>query len=414
MKLTARTLETLRTPDRRLELADDDTPGLSLRLTPNGARTWSVRYRVEGGRAGRMRRLTLGSLAVLSLAEARKKAREALNGVAFKGTDPAEEKQRDRQGDTVGDLAKDYLKRYAKLRKRSWQADERYLEAEILPAWRHRKVKDLGRRDVRELVEAIAERGSPISANRCLALIRKMLNFAIERDWIEANVAARIKKPGAERTRDRVLTDEEIRLVWQACVGERPALCALMRLRLLTAARGGELAQLRWTDIDGEWLTLPATVTKNKLAHRIPLTPAAKAILQTLPQIEGCDYVFPGRAGNRPLTDVKQGGRRVAERVLTKLREDDAAVETFDFRGHDLRRTAATRMAAAGVSQADIAKVLNHAEGGPRATQVYVRYRHDREKQIALQTWDRVLTAILEGDRPATVLPITKTREVGA
>ena len=81
------------------------------------------------------------------------------------------------------------------------------LEAEVLPAWRTRKVKDLTRRDVRDLVEAIADRGSPISANRYLALIRKMLNFAIGRDWLEANPAALIPKPGAEQSRERVLTE---------------------------------------------------------------------------------------------------------------------------------------------------------------------------------------------------------------
>lgn len=407
MKLTDRRLATVRPdPTRRIELPDDKVPGLALRVTPSGAKTWTLRYRVEGGRRGRLRRLTLGGYPAVSLVKARKAATTALGHVATAGTDPAAAKQAARLGETVGDLAQDYLARHAKRHKRSWREDERMLDAEVLPAWKTRKVKDLTRRDVRDLVEAIAERGAPIMANRYLALVRKMLNFAIQRDWIEANVASLIAKPGAERSRDRVLTDDEIQLVWAACGAERPAICTLMRLRLLTAQRGGELARLRWTDIEGNWLTLPTTATKNKLAHRVFLAPAAQRILNTLPRIEGCDYVFPGPSGTRPVGDVKKAGRRIAARVLATLRETDATAEAFDFRGHDLRRTAATKMADAGISQADIAKVLNHAEGGPRATMVYNRYAYDREKRIALETWARTLAAILERkDTAANVVP---------
>ena len=157
-------------------------------------------------------------------------------------------------------------------------------------------------------------------------------------------------KPGAERSRDRVLTDDEIRIVWAACAMERPAMCTLLRLRLLTAQRGGELAALRWTDLDlqpsddgtdppavGDWLTIPATVTKNKRQHRVYLTTRAKDLLNALPRIDGCDYLFPGRSGNRPLGDAKKAGQRVAARILATLQKDAPTVETFDFRGHDLR-----------------------------------------------------------------------------
>ena len=294
MKLTSRMLDNLKPPERRLELADDEVPGLTLRLTPLGARTWAVRYRLEGGRRGRLRRMTLGSFPTLSLKEARKKARGALNTVAATGTDPAAAKQTARQGETVGDLAKDYLKKHAKLHKRSWREDERYLDADVLPAWRHLRVKELTRRDVRALIDTIADRGAPIAANRCLALVRKMLNYAVSKDWIDANPAALMAKPGAERSRDRVLTDDEIRLVWAACEAERPAMRALMRLRLVTAQRGGELAQLRWTDLAGDWVTIPGTVTKNKLPHRVPLTPAALDILKDVTQVEDCEWVFTG------------------------------------------------------------------------------------------------------------------------
>jgi integrase len=407
MRLTDRRVATLLpNPSRRVEVPDDKVAGLAIRITPNGVKTWTLRYRLTGGRADRRRRLTLGGYPALTLAKARKAANIALGHVATTHTDPATAKQAARLGETFGDLARDYLARHAKRHKRSWREDERILDADVLPAWRSRKVKDISRREVRELVEGIADRGSPIMANRTLALIRKMLNFAITRDWIDANPAARIPKPGAEQSRERVLTDDEIRLVWDACEVERPALCALMRLRLVTAQRGGELARLRWADVEGDWLTLPSTATKNKLAHRVFLTLRAQTILNSLPRIEGCEYIFPGQGGLRPLGDVKKAGRRIAARVLASLRETDPSVGAFDFRGHDLRRTAATRMAHAGISQADIAKVLNHAEGGPRATMVYNRYAYDREKRIALETLDRCLTAIIEQKEAApNVMP---------
>lgn len=411
MKLTARMLETLKPPSRRMDLADEEVPGLALRVTPHGARTWAIRYRVEGGRRGRLRRLTLGAYPALGLAAARKKARRALNTVAATGADPAADKKTARLGDTIADLAKEYISKHAKLHKKSWRDDDRFLDVEILPAWRNRKVKDITRRDVRELIEGIADRGAPISANRCLALVRKMLNFAIAKDWIDANPAALMPKPGAERSRERVLTDDEIRLVWAACETERPAMCALLRLRLMTAQRGGELAQLRWTDIEDGWLTLPGSVTKNKRPHRVPLTAPAAALIEGVPRLADCDFVFGGRSGNRPLGDAKKAGQRIGAVVVKQLQKIDPEVERFDFRGHDLRRTASTKMAEAGISQADIAKVLNHAEGGPRATAVYNRYAYDKEKRIALETWGRVLATILleQQDRnDANVTPFAR------
>ena len=399
------------TPGKRLEYFDADVPGLALRITETGHKSWSLHYRTT---AARLRRLTIGEYPTIGLAKARKKANAALRA-ADGGDDPAAEKKAARLGETVGELATEYLDLYAKKHKKSWKDDDRMLSAEVLPAWKTRKVRELTRRDVRDLIEAIAERGSPISANRCLALIRKMLNFAIQRDWIDANPASLIQKPGTEQSRSRVLTDDEIRHVWTACSGERSAMGALMRLRLVTAQRGGELAQLKWTDIDGEWITIPETVTKNKQPHRVPLTKKAIEILDTVPKLSDT-WVFAGRFanepdkpdGDKPLGDSKHAGRRVAQRVLAELQKTDPTLKTFDFRGHDLRRTAATRMGAAGIAQADISKVLNHAEGGPRATHVYNRYAYDREKRIALETWERILTAILN-KKPDTgaVVPIT-------
>jgi len=212
------------------------------------------------------------------------------------------------------------------------------------------------------------------------------VELCVSQDLIDANPAALLPKPGKEASRDRVITDDEIRRVWAARETERPAMAVLMKLRLVTAQRGGELASLKWSDLDDDrnWLTLRADVTKNKRQHRVYLTETARALTNTLSKIKNNDYLFPGRLGNQPCGDAKKAGQRIAAVVLQELQEADSMITAFDFREHDLRRTASTRMAEAGISQADVAKVLNHVEGGPKATHVYNRYLYDREKKIGL------------------------------
>ena len=174
------------------------------------------------------------------------------------------------------------MERHAKRHKRSWKEDERMINAEVLPRWQHRLIKQLTRTDVRDAIEEIANR-APTMANRVLALVRKMLNFAVEREWLDANPATLLKKPGVERSRDRVLTEDEIRAVWRAFDKElSPTMAAAFKVRFLTGQRGGEVLGMRWTHLDldaGSW-EIPGTLTKNSQAHRVPLAPAAAAILR--------------------------------------------------------------------------------------------------------------------------------------
>src|SRR5262249_47296059 len=180
---------------------------------------------------------------------------------------PAGERQaaKAERTDTVDALVTDYLSKHARKFKRSADEDARILTVEVLPRWGDRSVRELARRDVRALVERVAER-APIMANRPLALVRKMLNFAVDHDWIDANPASRVEKPAPEHSRDRVLSPDEIRRVWRILsnfptTADKPApgrrramgtpedplcpisapLAALLKVRLLTAQRGGEV-----------------------------------------------------------------------------------------------------------------------------------------------------------------------------
>ena len=214
-KLTAKRVESIKpTAGKRVDYFDSQVRGLVLRVTEHGAKSWSVMYRHRG----KLRRLTLGPLSDrFGLAEAREQAKDALEAVRG-GKDPAAEKQQARKAESIADLIEDYIEKYAKRHKRSWREDKRILHSEVLPKWKHRAIADIKRRDVRELVEAVAERGAATMANRVLACVRKMFSFAVDQELIEHNPAARLARPGgAEASRERVLTDGEVRQFWADC-----------------------------------------------------------------------------------------------------------------------------------------------------------------------------------------------------
>ena len=161
----------------------------------------------------RQRRWTLGTSPAMNLADARKKAHQALHALNTKGIDPADGKQTARTASTFGDLAADYMERHAKRHKKSWREDRRQLEATVLPRWKSRPVKSLQRKDVRDLIDPIVDRGAPVAANRVLALVSTVFMYGIDKDWLDANPAGRIKKQ-PEQSRARVLTDEELVALW--------------------------------------------------------------------------------------------------------------------------------------------------------------------------------------------------------
>jgi integrase len=289
---------------------------------------------------------------------------------------------------------------------------------------------------VRALVAPIVDRGSPIMANRVLAVVRRMLNYGIRNDWLDANPASLIDKPGREVSRERVLTDDEIRRVWwllsrQPSTAERaapgrkrskgtpddpicpiaPTLADAIKLRMLTAQRGGEVIAMRWRDVDLEtgWWTIPGEFAKNGRAHRVPLLPEAIAILKAQHKDDHCtneededstdaksDFVFVGTGAS-----IRDRAKKAPSRIARALK--------IDFRGHDLRRTAATKMAEAGVPRHHISAVLNHVEAGAAVTRIYDRYSYDVEKRRALETWARKLRSIVEQLEPGKVLPFGST-----
>lgn len=380
-----------------------------LRVSWSGKKSWVYQYRFRL----RTHRITFGSYPEMKLAEANARAEQARIAIAD-GRDPAAEKYANDHAKTFADLCDEYMKRHAIPKKKTWKEDQRIIDRDLLPKWKHSAPSEITRSHVRAVVEAVYDRGAHVHANRVLALIRKMFNFAIEREWLEHNPCHQVKPPGGkERPRERVLNDEEIRQVWTAFDAEEPAVRAVFKLRLLTAQRGGEVLSMRWADVDLDagWWTIPAERAKNGLSHRVPLNPQAVSNLKELrdwqakrlPEInegrakkhldakEASEWVFPSR--------WHEGESLAWTRKATKRIRESCGV---DFRPHDLRRTAASRMTSTGTPRLVVSKVLNHVETG--VTAVYDRHSYDAEKRKALTAWGRQLQRILAAKSDGNVL----------
>ena len=234
MRFTAKGIIAIKIPSSgRVEYWDESMTGFGMRVSSSGVKTWITMYRHQG----RKRRHTLGTFPSMTLADAYEKARQSLNEAA-NGKDPASEKQNERRADTFGELANQYMHWHAKMKKKRWELDQRMLDHDLLPHWKNIKAKDVLRRDIIQVLDQIVERGSPIQANRVLALVRKMYNFAIARDIVQHNPCQAIPLPAKPQSRDRVLAAAEIRKVWLSAEQDEPSVAAMIKLRILTAQRG--------------------------------------------------------------------------------------------------------------------------------------------------------------------------------
>jgi integrase len=236
-------------------------------------------------------------------------------------------------------------------------------------------------------------------------------------------------KPGEEHARDRALTREEIRGLWNACEQAQhlprladvdpknppppvaPLMALGMQLILVTGQRPGEVFGMRRADLsaDRAWWTIPKTLTKNGNTHRVPVTATAKALIEAAIAAGPKDhaYVFAGEQGASIAARAKKAAALLAPEP-SRVKADSWPGLGFTFHRNDLRRTAATGMAEAGLSRETISKVLNHVDRGPRATRVYDVYDGAAEKQTALEAWERRLLGILSEQPADNIVPMRK------
>ena len=403
-KLTTKFVENVKPAAHRREIPDAGCRGLYLVVQPTGRKAWAVRYRFEG----KPRKLTLD--AGLTLASARKAATDALHELE-RGNDPAalkfdaeakaEKAATERERDTVQRLAEQFIEKYAKRKTRpsSWRQAEHVFNNIVLPAWRGRVVHDIQRRDIRELVENVAV-DRPVMANRALAHLSRFFNWLCEQDIVAASPCAGVKPPAKENARDRVLSDDEIKALWHACDAIGGAVSPVVKLLLLTGQRCGEVVGMRRSEISGDVWTLSPARTKNKERHEVPLSGRALAIIEAMPAIDE-DFVF---------TSSKT--KRLGNMSHAKAALDASMKPKQPWVLHDLRRTAASGMAALGIKLPVIEKVLNHKSGSFRGiVGVYQRHEYAAEKRDALQRWANHVEGLVSGKAADDkVVPMTARR----
>ena len=393
--LTARTVATIKPLPHRQEIPDAHMPGLYLVVQPTGARSWAVRYRSNG----QPRKHTLGAYPKLDLKAARTLAGTALRAAA-EGRDPGREKAQQRTilPDTVEAVAKQFVELHCRRanRPRTIEGTQQLLDLHVLPRWRRRLIKDITRRDVLALLDGLVESGRPLAANRALSAIRKLFNWAMDRDIIASSPCAGVKPPSAENVRDRVLSDAELRDIWLAADTLGGPFGALVKLLMLTGQRRDEVARMAWgeVDLDAQLWTLPKERSKNGQPHDIPLSDPAVAILESLPRI-GDTFVLT--------TDGKSASSNYGanKKRLDALLPGDMPPWWL----HDLRRTAASGMARLGVNLPVIEKVLNHSSGSfGGIVGVYQRHNFSDEKRHALERWGAHVADLVSGRRSRNVV----------
>jgi integrase len=371
--LTVKSVELAAASEDRQEIPDGYLRGLYLIVQPSGAKSWAVRYRHDG----RPRKHTLGPYPLFDLKAARDAGSKALRAAA-EGTDPAGAKKK--TVDSVDAAVKQFIERHVRrnYRAKPMREAQRLLELYVMKPWGGRKVTEIRRADVRNVLEKIVADGAPIAANRVHSIIRKFFNWCLDQEIVEASPCTGLKPPaGKEVSRDRILTDDELRRVWKAADKLCAPYGAMVQLLILTGQRRGEVAGMQWAELDlkNRLWTLPRERVKNDRRHEVPLSPQAAAIIQSLPRISD-DFVFSLNA-ETPLNGFGKNKDRL-----------DELSGASDWVVHDLRRTVASGMARLGISLAIIEKILNHVSGSfAGIVGVYQRHEFAEEKRAALEKW---------------------------
>lgn len=376
-RLTSIAVEKVAAPSSgRIELHDTEVPGLVLRVSASGSKSWSLTYRFKGV----LTRLTLGQWPGLSLREARERAREA-RGTIQRGVDPAQERKaaEREQRLTFSACVDDYIAKYAKPHQRTWKKTQSIMRRLAVAAWGDVPVRDIRRRDVVDLLDALSAR-TPYQANHLRCYLSHFFKWLMEREIIEASpltgVAPRLKP----QPRSRVLSDAEIAALWHATQQLGGPFGAATRLLLLTGMRRQEASALRWDELDGDWAAMPASRMKNGRDFRAPLSSAAKAIVESMPKMGA--HVFT-TTGKTPISGWGKVKERLDHVMVAELGEPVA-----DWRLHDVRRTVASGLARLGYRTEIIKRVLAHVAATSDITStVYVWHQFDEEALEAVNRW---------------------------
>jgi integrase len=429
------------------EKPDDGTRGLYVFVGVSGAKSFVVRYRLNG----KPQKLTLGRWLApedrketttdprvgdpMSLASARKLAADTMLQLN-RGRDPGAARRDDKQAkqqaaaNTFRAVAEEYLKRECGMRvdaegnatfdrskKRSGHEQHRMLKRQVFPTLGARPIADIKKSDIIRLLDRLADgelrndegdliTGGPVAADRCLAVIGKVMNWHAVRsdDFRPPIVRGLARVRASEQARERILNDDELRIIWKVSGEIEGSFAALVRFLLLTGARRAEATEMPWSEIDGADWVLPPARDKVKKGIIRPLSEAAREVLKARPRVEGCKYVF-SNDGRRPATGYSQPKARFDAAVLVVLRKEDPKAEPLEnWVLHDLRRTARSLMSRAGVDSDHAERCLGHVIGGVRG--VYDRHEFYDEKKEAYEALAALIERIVnEREWPSGHLP---------
>jgi integrase len=372
----------------RADHFDSSYPGLALRVSDSGRKVWVYFYRCKNGKV-RQRRMTLGVYPALDVEQAHHAWREAYDLVQA-GRDPMAVSESALPPMGFESVFEEWLKR-DQAENRSAKRIERRIRTNVLPAWKDRLITDIDRRAALAVIDDIADRGKVILARRVFSHLHRLFVWCVGRGIIEVNPLQHAAKPGTEKSRERVLDDREIVKLWSASENLKPYYRDAFRLLLVTGARKQEISELRWDEIRDGTIHLGGERTKTDKPHLIPLSSAARRIID---QIErNGAYVFRTPTG-RPSTNWA--------RAKTTL---DEVSGVGGWIIHDIRRTAATGLQKLGVPLPVTESILGHTSGS-RSGIVGVYQRHDyaKEKAAALEAWGAHVMALVEGRSPGKVV----------
>jgi len=324
--------------------------------------------------------MRLGIYPEMGLAKAREAWRAARHEVLL-GRDPSQARKLESGATDFVGVFHEWLRR-DQAQNRSHDDVKQLLEKNVVSVWNGRRIADIGRRDVLDVIDAIVDRGSPITACRVHAHLHRLFKWSVGRGIIASNPMADMPLPAAAVKRERFLSDAELAAVWRACEQLGWPFGPAIQLLILTGARRTEIGQLRWSEIDGNEITLSGARTKNGEPHNIPLSKPALAILKGSKRIGPFVFTFSG-------TKAVTGWSQIKSRL-------DELVEIPAWRIHDLRRTAATGLQKLKTPLQVTEAILGHTAGS-RAGVIGIYQRHDYadEKRAALEAWGAHVMALV-------------------
>jgi integrase len=386
VKITRETVAELALADGKTDAIhfDDSLPGFGLRLRRSGdkvLRSYVAQYK----RAGATRRVLLGSADLLSAGKARESAKQVLAKVA-QGHDPQAERVERRSKDrlTLRGVVEQFLAdKQEAVRPRTLGELMRYLTGPHFKLLHGMPVDTVTRKDIAARLVVIKREHGTVTAQRARTALSSMYGWAMRQGLVEHNPTINAGDLPTSKPRERVLSDQELVKIWNAC--DRPfGYDKVVRLLILLGARRQEVGSISWSEIeDGAW-TIPAERAKNGRAHNLPLMPMAANIIRSVPRMVTRQQLF--------------GTRGTGFGGWSRCKEDlDKRCGVTGWRLHDVRRTVATRMADLGVAPHIIEEVLNHRAHRAGVAGIYNRSRYAREVRAALAMWEDHMRALVEG-----------------